>query len=119
VVPQLIARGKYQRPALGIETDEDLNRVIVRRLGIQGVAVLKVAPGSAAQTAGLRGSKLGKDGSFAPGDIITAVNGKPVDSVARLIARLDDYKVGDTVKLTVRRDGKDTEVQVTLQPAAS
>ena len=53
-----------------------------------------------------------------PGDIITAVNGKPVDSVPKLIARIDDYKVGEKVKLTVKRDGKDVDVEVALQAGA-
>jgi S1-C subfamily serine protease len=118
VVPQLIARGKYLRPTLGIEADEDLNRVMSRRLGVPGVVVLKVNPGSAAAMAGLRGAKLGPEGSFVPGDIITAVNGKPVDSVPKLIARIDDYKVGEKVKLTVKRDGKDVDVEVALQAGA-
>ncbi len=118
VVPQLIARGQYSRPALGIEADEDLNRVMSRRLGVPGVVVLKVNPGSAAAAAGLRGAKLGPEGSFVPGDIITAVNGKPVDSVPKLIARIDDYKVGEKVKLTVKRDGKDLDVEVALRAGA-
>jgi S1-C subfamily serine protease len=118
VVPQLIAGGKYLRPTLGIEADEDLNRVMSRRLGVPGVVVLKVNPGSAAAMAGLRGAKLGPEGSFVPGDIITAVNGKPVDSVPKLIARIDDYKVGEKVKLTVKRDGKDVDVEVALQAGA-
>jgi S1-C subfamily serine protease len=77
--------------------------------------VLRVTPGSAAQAAGLKGAKISADGSITPGDIITAVNGKPVDSVGKLIAVLDDYRVGETVKLTVLRDGKNADVDVALQ----
>lgn len=52
------------------------------------------------------------------GDVITAVEGKAVNSTPALLARLDDFRVGDTVRLTVRR-GEDTrEVVVTLQPGA-
>jgi S1-C subfamily serine protease len=115
VVPQLIARGKYVRPTLGIEVDEELNRMIARRLGLKGVVVLRVNAQSGAQAAGLKAARLAADGSFIPGDIITAVNDKPVESVAQLIGRIDDYKVGETVKLTLRREGKDAEVSVTLQ----
>ena len=118
MVPQLIGSGKYARPVLGIEADEDLNRMMARHLGVPGVVVLKVNPGSAAAAAGLRGAKLGPEGSVVPGDIITAVNGKPVDSVPKLIARIDDYKVGEKVKLTVKRDGKDVDVEVALQAGA-
>jgi S1-C subfamily serine protease len=116
VVPQLIAKGKYIRPALGVEIDEDLNRRISAALNVQGVVVLRVSPGSAAATAGLRGAEIGRDGSFAAGDVIVAVDGKPVDSVGKLTARLDDFQVGQTVKLTVLRDGARIELPVTLQP---
>ena len=51
-----------------------------------------------------------------PGDIITAIDGKPVDSLGKLLARLDDYKVGDTVQVKVLREGKEREVAVALQP---
>lgn len=115
VVPQLIQNGRYTRPALGIEADEQLNRRLVAASGIEGVFVLRVQPGSAAAQAGLEGVDT-TSGSYEPGDIILAVNGKPVDSLADLLARLDDYRVGDTVQLTVRR-GEDTrEVSVALQP---
>ncbi|TXF10439.1 S1C family serine protease [Pelomicrobium methylotrophicum] len=115
VVPQLIARGRYVRPALGIEVDEGLNRVITQRLGVEGVLVLKVNPGSAAEAAGLRGARMEPDGRFVPGDIITGINDQPVDSVARLLARLDDFQIGDTVKLNLLREGRKIDVNVTLQ----
>ena len=116
VVPQLIAKGKYIRPALGIEVDEKLNQLAQRRLGIEGVLILKVLPGSAAAAAGLRGSKLTPDGGIITGDIITAVEGKPVESVGKLFARLDDYQIGTKIKLTVLREGKSIDLTVILQP---
>jgi S1-C subfamily serine protease len=115
VVPELIARGKYIRPALGIEADEGINRVARTRLGVEGVLILKVTPGSAAAAAGLQGARRAADGGLIPGDIITAVEGKAVDSVGKLYARLDNFKVGDTVRLTVIRDGVKREVSVALQ----
>jgi S1-C subfamily serine protease len=116
VVPQLIATGKYVRPVLGIEADERLNQLIAQRTGVSGVAVLRVTPGSSAAAAGLRGARTDTRGRLTPGDIIVAVEGQPVDSVARLSSRLDDYPVGRTVRLTVVRDGQKTEVSVRLQP---
>ncbi len=118
VVPQLIAKGKYLRPVLGIAIDEQLNELVMRQAGLKGVVILKVSPGSPAAAAGLRGARIGPDGSIVPGDIITAVDGKPVDGVARLLSRLDEHQVGDTVKLTVRRNGKDVEIPVTLSAGA-
>jgi S1-C subfamily serine protease len=117
VVPQLIASGKYARPVLGIQTDQALNQILEKRLGVKGVAVLAVEGGSAAEEAGLRGAKIERDGGIVPGDIIVAVDGKPVDTVAKLVARLDEKKGGDTVKLTVLRDGKQTELGAKLKSA--
>lgn len=118
VVPQLIATGRYVRPALGIEIDEGLNQLISQRLGVEGVAILRTSPGSSAAAAGLRGLRTESGGAIVPGDIIVAVNGHAIDSVARLQSRLDDYSVGDTVRLTVMRDKQRLEVPVRLQASA-
>ena len=116
VVPQLIRSGKYIRPALGIEVDEGLNERLVQLLGVEGVVILRVAPDSAAAAAGLRGATVARDGGIVPGDIIVALQGKPVRSVAELLARLDDYSVGDTVRVTVLRAGRQIDVSAVLQP---
>ncbi|WP_318557226.1 trypsin-like peptidase domain-containing protein [Geobacter anodireducens] len=115
VVPQLIGRGKYVRPSLGIEIDQDLNEVITSQLGVKGVVVLRVAPGSPSARAGFKGSRVDRDGSLTPGDIITAVQGKQVETIPELLARLDDFKVGDTVTITILRDGKQQKRSVQLQ----
>ena len=115
VVPQLIRNGKYIRPALGIEADEEANQRLAEVLGVKGVYVLKVAKGSSAEAAGLKGVTVSRDG-IVPGDIVVEVEGKPVDSVARLRARLDDYKVGSQVRVTVLNGGNRREVLITLQP---
>ena len=114
VVPQLIARGKYVRPDLGIAVDEGLNRSAMARLRVEGVLVLRVTPGSPAAAAGLRGVRLTADGGITPGDIIVAVDGRSVESVARLFARLDDHQVGDTVRVTVLRDDRRLDFTVPL-----
>jgi S1-C subfamily serine protease len=115
VVPQLIGRGKYVRPSLGIETDQNLNEVITSQLGVKGVVVLRVTPGSPAARAGLKGSRVDRDGSLTPGDIITAVQGKPVETIPKLLARLDDFKVGETVTINILRDGKKQQYSIQLQ----
>ncbi|MHB9101729.1 MAG: S1C family serine protease [Sulfuricella sp.] len=116
IVPQLIARGKYIRPALGIVMDEGVNQAVTRELGVSGVVVLRVDIGSAGDQAGLRGARIGPDGSFIPGDIIIAVDGQPVDNIAKLLSRLDERQVGDTVALTVLRAGHQIQLRATLQP---
>jgi S1-C subfamily serine protease len=112
VVPQLIAQGKYIRPALGVSIDEGINQRLKEALDIEGVFVLRVAR---SDTAGFRGAKLLPDGSVLAGDVILAIDGKPVDSVGKLRARLDDYKVGDQVKVGVLRGKQKIELSATLQ----
>jgi S1-C subfamily serine protease len=118
VVPQLITKGKYVRPVLGIRIDPALNEMIAKRLGVKGVAVVGVEPGSPAAQAGLRSAQIESNGGLVPGDIIVALDGKPVDTPAKLIARLDEKKPGDAVKLTVWRDGKQAELSATLKAAS-
>ena len=115
VVPQLIAGGEYIRPALGVEVDERLNQLLSQRLGVSGVFVLRVSPGSSAEAAGLRGVRTERDGSIVAGDVIVALDGTAVDSVPRLLGRLDERRVGDVVRLSVLRDGQQIEVNVKLQ----
>jgi S1-C subfamily serine protease len=74
-----------------------------------------VAPGSGAAAAGLRGVQVRDDGSIVPGDVIVELEGTAVESVARLLGRLDERQVGETVRLTILRDGKRMEVRATLQ----
>lgn len=115
VVPQIIRDGKYSSPSLGIEVHDGLNQRLASLLNVQGVVVLRINPGSAAETAGLRSATIYRDGRITPGDIIVAIDGKSVSSVGKLLARLDDLKVGDTVRLDILRDGKNIDVNVTLQ----
>ncbi|MEZ5726692.1 MAG: trypsin-like peptidase domain-containing protein [Burkholderiaceae bacterium] len=118
VVPQLIANGHYLRPSLGFGYDEDLNTLITRELGVQGVAVLKVAKGSAAAKAGLRGAQLTRRGSIVPGDIVTAIDGKPIDTIAEMNAILDERRIGSRVKVRVWREGRTRDTAVVLEPGS-
>lgn len=115
VVPQLIRFGHYTRPDLGIALDERINERFKRFMGIEGVLVLGFKPGSPAAEAGLQATRYSRDGSIIPGDVITAVNGKPVDSVAKFLARLDDFKIGEDVVLSVSQQGERREVTVRLR----
>ncbi len=116
VVPQLISRGKYIRPAMGITVDGKLNNRLTERLKVTGVIILSISPGSAAESAGLKGATMTPEGNIIPNDIIVALDNKPIDSVDKLFARIDGYKVGETIKITVLRKDEKVEVPVTLQP---
>jgi S1-C subfamily serine protease len=115
VVPQLIGHGRIRHPQLGVRLDERVNRLVKERLGVEGVVVVGVARGSAAEAAGLRGTQRASDGSILPGDVIRSVDGKPVASTDDLTAVLEGHDVGDTVKLEVRRGDRTLTIAVKLQ----
>lgn len=114
VVPELIAKGRYERPQLGIEINGEINKALLSQLGVEGVLILKVHPGSAAQAAGLKGTGLNKEGEVTPGDVITHLGGTKVSSVQELLSRLDDFSVGDTTNITIWRNGKTTKIDIQL-----
>ena len=115
VVPQLIRHGKIIRPGLGAVPAPDQ---WARRFGVQdGVLVWKVAADSAAARAGLRPTQRDDDtGEVDVGDVIVAINGEPLHTGKDLYSAFDKYKVGDTVTVTIIRDGKQQDVKATLQP---
>ena len=115
VVPQLVARGSYVRPTLGVVVDEDVNRSLTAQLELQGVIVLDVEPDSAAGQAGLRGAQIDAGGSVVPGDVILSLDDRPVTSVSELLASLDRQSVGDEVTLRIWREGRERDIPVVLQ----
>lgn len=114
VVPQLIARGRYIRPRIGITADDAVGRPILRQLGLEGVLVLSVGPGSPAAIVGLIETRISTTGEVLPGDIIQGLDGQPVADMADLIDLLEGYQVGDRVTLSIVRDGRPLEVAIHL-----
>src|SRR6266702_1971157 len=106
VVPELIRRGAVPTPGIGVVA---ANEAAATRAGVQGVVIVRTSPGSSAERAGLRGMdpSTGK-----PGDVIVAVDGKPVRGLADLIQELERVGVGKRVTLTVQRDGRQVPVEV-------
>ncbi|BAN68305.1 S1C family serine protease [endosymbiont of unidentified scaly snail isolate Monju] len=119
VVPELIARGRYIRPSLGIRSDQRLSRLVTEQLEVPGVLVLEVTPGSPAEQAGLRGTHIGPNGELVPGDILIALDDRPLDSIETLQARLGDHRLGDRVRLRLWRNGEVREVEVVLDQDGS
>ena len=115
VVPQLITSGRYSQPTLGIESEEAINDRLKRASGLDGVFILRVDPGSAADRAGLAAASRTPRG-VAPGDVVVALNGRPVSRVGDLLARLDDFGVGQSVELTLVRGGEQRTVSLALEP---
>jgi S1-C subfamily serine protease len=112
VVPQLIAHGRVVRPRLGVQVAADQQ---ARRLGVtEGALILQVLPGGPAQKAKLHGTGLDENGGRVPGDVVLAIDGRPVRSGNDLYGVLEGYKPGATVTLTYVRGGQREEVTLTL-----
>ena len=119
----MLAGNTVSHPWLGIRGRE-LTPALAQQLNLsvsQGVYVVTVAQNSPAEAAGLRPAvqsenQLPSDNSLPPGgDVILAVDGNPVTNVDQLATYLDSQKrAGDTVTLTVLRDGNEMTVQATL-----
>jgi S1-C subfamily serine protease len=114
VVPQLIARGRYIRPRIGITADDAVSRPLLRQLGFEGILVLGVGAGSPAELAGLVETRVSATGEILPGDIIQRLDGEPVAEMAELIDLLERYQVGDRVTLDLIRDGRPLQVSLHL-----
>ena len=106
VVPQLIQHKKYTLPNIGIHLDPAINRRITRTMGIQGIAILNVFPGSSAAHVGLQPARLRNDGVIVPGDIITKINGVSVPSARKYYSLMDNFKDGDDITISVHRHGE-------------
>lgn len=103
VVPELIQHGKIVRPVLGIRSAPDQ---WARQMGIEGIAVLRVEPNSAAAHAGLEGVKRNRFGQTLLGDVIVAINDDPVSNDDQLLSTLEKYRAGQVVKVSFVRQGK-------------
>ena len=112
IVSELIRYGKVTRPGIGVQIAEEQ---IADRLGVKGILIVEVVPGSAAAKAGLRPTQREGSGRVRLGDVITAVDGKKVESPNELFVLLENYKVGDVVSISLLRDGKVMQTKVTLE----
>ena len=119
VVPQVIRNGRYEQPSIGISVDERLNQRLEEATGVQGAFVLRVVRGTSAAEAGLEPARVSPEGEVIGGDVIVSVNGQKIESVARLLATLDDYRIGDTVRLGVKRGNKLMDLRVRLQAGST
>jgi S1-C subfamily serine protease len=132
VVPELIAHGYYAHPWLGADMlplTPSLARVL-RDGGIDlpvdsGLLVLDASAGGPAERAGVRGgsrwARVGRYQLAVGGDVITAIDGRPVTDLKALTVYLETERaIGDSVTLTVLRDAKEITIPVTLgeQPQA-
>jgi serine protease Do len=121
VVPELISTGTYRHPYIGI-AGVDMSPEIADEMGLngsRGFLVTEVTSGSPAERSGIRG-----DGALTDingrqielgGDVIVAVDNVSVRKIEDLLSYLQSERsIGETVTLTVIRDGKNQEIGMTL-----
>jgi serine protease Do len=105
VMRQLIARGRVERPWLGVYyaqiTPELQQQFNLRQR--EGVVIVRVVAGSPAEAAGL-----------APGDVISAANGRPVQNPEQLRTLVSSLAPGATMRLEASRGDRTRQVQVKL-----
>ena len=123
IVPVLIKDGRYQHPSLGL-SGITLTANYATEMGLDanthGVLITSITPGGAADLAGLKETTQQytryNRGVIIFGDVITAIDGKPVRTYEDLVSYIfNKTEVGQKVKLTILRDGKEMSVTVTLQ----
>lgn len=106
IADDLIKYGEFRRAYLGVDV-APVDSYLANKLGIdyvQGVAVVKIyQDGSAAQS------------DLQYKDVITKINGKNVTSTSELIEMVGRSKIGDSVTLSVVREGKAKEIPVRLK----
>lgn len=112
VVPDLIRYGKLLKPGLGVTIANDQ---LTERLGIDGILLIKVQHGSAAEQAGLQGTKQ-ISGQLILGDIIVGINGVNIHSSLDLAAFLKKQHIGDNVTLKIIRNNEEFQVDLILEP---
>ena len=122
VTPFLIKDGTYDYPYMGISflPDQVMNLDVIEALDLKtytGAYVVDVTKGGPADQAGIRaGDKPTRiDAILAGGDLITAIDGKSVRTFDELISYLVTNKSpGDSVVLTLIRDGQSQDITITL-----
>jgi S1-C subfamily serine protease len=118
VVPQLIQSGTTEPPALGLTLFRDDQAAILRERGYlkqDGVLVANVWQNGGAEAAGIRPTRQTWEG-IVLGDLITHIDGKPTPNTKTVAQLISQKKVGDVVHVTIDRDGKPLEADVTLRP---
>jgi 2-alkenal reductase len=122
VVTSIVSTGAYQHPYMGITgatITNDMAAAMKLDANQKGVLVIDVASGTPAEKAGLRGSSSQAtiSGQAVPvgGDVITAVDGQPVQRMEDLTSYLfNNTQAGQTVTLTLLRQGNEKTAELTL-----
>lgn len=103
IVDELIKNGKIVRPYIGISGISLDDNMAKRYNLVKGVYVAKIESSSSAYNSGIK-----------VGDVIVKIDDKEITTIEELNEIKNSKNVGDTVKITVYRDGKNIEINVKL-----
>lgn len=118
IVPELIAYGRVQTPAMGIRQIPQAD--YYRRLwGIEGVIVLDVFPGTDPQRYGMRGLTRDQRGRVQLGDVIVEIDGQLIRNEDDYADVLEQHSAGDTVEVKTVRDNQIREYEIQLLAPSS
>ena len=108
VVPELIKSGRVPTPGIGIVAASE---AVSTRLGVEGVIVVRTAPGSPAERAGIRGVDLG---SGALGDVIVQADGKPVHRLSDLTDQIEQIGAGKSIRISLKRGSQTRDINIDI-----
>jgi S1-C subfamily serine protease len=123
VLNDLVTLGRVRRPALGVRTIP-ITPELADQMGLaadNGLLIVQVVPGGAADRAGLSGGTerayLGNIPIMVGGDLIVAIDGQDVQDQQDLSQIMNSHRAGDTIRVTVYRGKRKLDVNVTLGEA--
>ncbi|HBB16430.1 MAG TPA: peptidase [Syntrophus sp. (in: bacteria)] len=105
ILPDLKAKGKVTRGWLGVSV-QDITEDIAKNIKLKdrsGTLINDVFKGDPADKAGLKS-----------GDVITEINGKKIKDTHELLIIIAAFRVGETVKIKILRDGQEKSVSITV-----
>jgi S1-C subfamily serine protease len=112
IVPRLIRDGRFVRPAIGVTAGPPGMGPALKLP--KGVPLVGIGAGSPAARAGLQPFRRGSRGEVLAGDVITAIDGQAVAGLDDMLAQLESRQPGETVTLTVWRNGQTRQQAVLL-----
>jgi S1-C subfamily serine protease len=123
VLQDLTRYGRVKRPSLGIVTYA-IGPDLAEQMGLgaeEGILIQRVIPGGAAERAGLRGGTqqayVGNQPILLGGDLIVAIDGKPVTDPQEISALMDKHQAGDNISVTFYRGRRQMTLKLILGEA--
>lgn len=123
VLDDLVKYGEVKRPSMGI-SGLPIGPELADQMGLAqdyGILVMKVAPGSAADRAGIKGGTqralLGNTPILLGGDLIVAIDGQAVEDMQELSRVMNNHRAGDAVTVTLYRGKRKIDVRIVLGEA--